>query len=73
MEITGEVASDVAREVVVAVAAAVAFELNSTMAFEVARELRPLYFDRLFFEKNGSERNAVCAQRVSLLSHFFEQ
>ena len=57
MEITGEVASDVAREVVDAVA--VAFELDSTMAFEVARELIPLYFDRLFFEKNGSERNAV--------------
>ena len=73
MEITEEAASDVAREVVVAVAAAVAFELNSTMAFEVARELIPLDFDRRFFEKNGSERNAVCAQRVSLLSHFFEQ
>ena len=57
MEITGEVASDVAREVVDAVA--VAFELNSTMAVEVARELIPLYFDRLFFEKNGSDRNAV--------------
>jgi len=59
MEITKEAASDVAGEVVDAVAAAVAFELGSAMAVEVARELIPLYFDRLFFEKNGSERNAV--------------